>query len=152
MDELRKHIRFCDFGRVECKEICNFPADLKDISISGMKVDFHSDIELNMNDEYEVTVRLSKFNGEPITLLVIPMWRFDDNSKDVTDVQVGFSILPSLDFSKLKEYISKLDENDTVVEIDCDDDNNSQMKLQIVSNDFFESENYEQEESVCQFL
>lgn len=151
MDESRKNARFNDFGKVECERICTFPGTLGDISLTGMKVTFDSQVELSMDDEYEVVVRLSKFNGVPIKLLVMPVWKFDDNVNDSYSVQVGFSILPSLEFNKLSEYISKLDDSDKLAE-ESNGENNSSMTVQVVIDDMFQDELSFQEETPCQFL
>lgn len=105
MEENRKHERFNDFGRVECEELCHFPGTLNDISQSGLKVTFNTVIDLDMENEYKLIVRIPKCNGEYIELLVTPAWMFERNGTS----QVGFSILLSAGNHAFGEYIKNLE-------------------------------------------
>jgi len=143
MSELRKNIRFTDFGRIECEKICALPGVLCDISTTGLKVTFPVPIDnLDYDDEYELNVVLSKLSGESIKLLVIPMWRFDNNVNGNSDTQVGFAILPSLDYDKLSSYIDKMDESDIVKD----------EKETLNVTDEFQPEIQQEEDTPCQFL
>lgn len=110
--ELRKDIRFTDFGRVECNDVCVLPGVLNNVSQNGLKATFpvlvNFDISELKNDEFVISIRLSRFPSDSIELLAIPMWVFKDNSKGCT--QIGFSILPTKDFTKYSNYITKMDE------------------------------------------
>lgn len=100
-----------------------------------------------MNDEYEIIVQLSKFNGEPMHLLVLPMWRFDNNSGDANDVQVGFSILPALDFNKFAEYVAEMEKNEPNLSVQSAAASDDFLHEQFNLDDFNFQENTE-----CQFL
>jgi ERCC4-type nuclease len=104
MEELRQHNRFYDFGRVECSNLCVLPGILTDISLSGLKVTYNAPVSVVMEEEYEVHIRLSKLVDTQLTLLVVPVWKFEQGDK----TQLGFSILWSKDSNKLEEYISML--------------------------------------------
>ncbi|MBO5100427.1 MAG: PilZ domain-containing protein [Treponema sp.] len=101
---LRKNIRFEDFGKVECSEICLVAGVLDDISVSGCKVHFDAPVTINMEDDYELKIRLSRINLDPFILLCHPQWQKEDNGT----TEVGFSILHSLDTSRLESYIEQL--------------------------------------------
>ena len=137
MDDSRKSERYADFGRVECAEICAFAGRLDDIGLGGFKATFFSSVDLRMDGEYEVTLRLSNIAGEALRLLAVPVWRFDDNTGDSADIQLGFSVLPALDFPLLEDYISKMD--------------GSGLRVSVAGEVEFADEVFE-EEGPCQFL
>lgn len=108
MKNLRKAERFEDFGRVENSEICVVSGILEDISENGIKVSYSVPPSIDLDKEYQVTVRLSRVADEPLTLIVKPARVFDDDNGNVS---VGFSILHSKDSARLEEYLSKLKED-----------------------------------------
>ena len=103
-NESRRNQRFQDFGRVENRNICSIYGTLNDISLNGMKVTYNAPVSLDMENQYEISVRLSKFSSEPLNLLVEPAWKFQRNGS----FQIGFEILRSADTHRLTEYIDYL--------------------------------------------
>lgn len=108
MRDLRKAERFEDFGRVENCSFCAVNGVLKDISKTGIKVSYSIPPVIDMDNEYEVTVRLSRGAVSPLSLIVKPA-RVIESDEGETDV--GFSILRSKDTPKLEAYVSRLEED-----------------------------------------
>ena len=108
MDRNRRYERFSDFGRVECKELCPFPGTLKDISQNGLKVSFNSAVDLDMNDQYRLIVRVPNLNSEVMEFLASPAWAEEVNGT----FQIGFSILFSTGFTNFSNYIHNLRERE----------------------------------------
>ncbi|MCR5724318.1 MAG: PilZ domain-containing protein [Treponema sp.] len=104
ISELRSQERYEDFGRIECPEICIVNGVLNDISINGCKVHFDAPITINLEDDYELHVRLSHSAQAPLILMCHPQWVKSDN--DTADV--GFLIMRSPDTARLKQYVSLL--------------------------------------------
>ncbi len=115
MRDLRKSTRFQDFGRVECQDLCMVSGILNDISLHGIKVTFTVPVKINMEREYSIKIKLSKFNEMPMELIGVPVWIYGDGSS----TQAGFSFLYSKDSSRLENYVSKL-EKDNADEYDLD--------------------------------
>lgn len=112
---LRKSIRYEDFGRAECDEICPMPGILDDISATGCKIHYDAPISLNMENDYEIRIRLSRFSAEPMVLMCHPQWQ--DEAKDGTS-SIGFEFLHSLDTARLEQYIQQLSDEKASSEID----------------------------------
>ncbi len=104
ISELRSQERYEDFGRIECPEICIVNGVLNDISINGCKVHFDAPITINLEDDYELHVRLSHSAQAPLILMCHPQWVKSDN--DTADV--GFLIMRSPDTARLKQYVGLL--------------------------------------------
>lgn len=139
MNENRKDTRFSDFGKIECEKISPIQGVIEDISLSGMKTNFSVVSDFCMEDEYEITVRFSKTTGNPIKLLVLPVWKYD-NTTENSNVRIGFSILHSLDYNEYSDYINKMEESNLMTE------DWAREKLQSVLNEILS------EETPCQFL
>lgn len=101
----RKSVRFEDFGRVECPEICPVAGFLDDISLNGCKIHFDMPVSLNMEDDYELKIRLSRFSTEIFTFFAHPQW---ERQNDGGSSEIGFLLLHSPDTSKLETYINEL--------------------------------------------
>ncbi len=144
MDELRKDIRFADFGRVDCPALSPIPGVLSDVSEGGLKATFPVPVEIDMSDmkkdEFELSVRLSSFGSVSLDLLAIPVWVFNNNSGGNSSTQIGFSLLPAKDFGTYSEYIKKMDESAAI------DDEQAQRLLNDVVNEILP------EETSCQIL
>lgn len=96
--------RFDDFARVVCPTLCIVNGVLTDISKDGFKAEFNAPCDVDVEKEYEVQVRLSRINAEPLELLARPMWnRFRDGK-----TSIGFLILHSKDTARLDKYIKML--------------------------------------------
>ena len=81
---MRAQERYTDFGRIECPEICIVNGVLDDISINGCKVHFAAPITINLENDYEVRVRLSRSSQEPLVLMCHPQWVKDQgNAADI---------------------------------------------------------------------
>ncbi len=156
MLENRKCPRFNDFGKFECEDISLLPGRLCDISANGMRVVFDSLEPFVMKNCYESTIRLSKFNGESISLLVFPEWRFDNNSGETKNVQIGFSIQHALEYEKFLSYIDSLDETDKIDSSSSEDDlDGMDITVQFMDSDSEKDscDDYLLEEDCeCQFL
>ena len=107
MKDLRKNVRFEDFGRVDCPNMCLISGTLNDISLSGLKVTFSVPLSIDMERDYNITVKFSKFNEAPMNLMGTPAWSYEQSDS----TQVGFAILYSKDSDRLEEYISKLEKD-----------------------------------------
>ncbi len=104
MRDLRKNVRFEDFGRVDCPGICMISGVLNDISSCGLKVTFNVPLSIDMEKDYDIIVKLSKFNESPMRLTGAPAWTYAQKNS----TQVGFAILYSKDSGRLENYILKL--------------------------------------------
>ncbi len=102
--ELRTQERYEDFGRVECPSICLVNGVLNDISKSGCKVHFDAPITLDLENDYEVRVRLSHSSQSPLVLMCHPQWV----KENANTADVGFSILRSPDTARLNDYVKAL--------------------------------------------
>ena len=114
--DLRKDIRFEDFGRVECMELCPVSGVLDDISISGCKVHYDAPVTLDMENEYELKIRLSRATLKPLILVCRPQWY---KTQSESSTQIGFYILRSPDTTRLQEYIQQLHEEQKSSELDA---------------------------------
>ena len=104
--ELRKDARFENIGRVECESICPLPGVLEDISLTGCRVHFPSIFTVDMENDYQLRLKIS-FRNETISLDLIchPQWQTaaDDNC-----TELGFKFLRSPDTPELNAFISEL--------------------------------------------
>lgn len=108
MKNSRRAERFADFGRVENSEICVVSGMLEDISETGIRVSYSVPPAIDMDREYEVTVRLSRVSDEALSLIVRPVRIFISEKGQAS---VGFSILQSKDSARLENYIALLRED-----------------------------------------
>ncbi len=104
---LRKSLRFNDFGRFECNDICPMAGVLVDISLTGCKVHYDIPISLNMENDYEIHLRLSRFSNAPLVLMCHPQWQKEG---DDGSFEVGFLFLHSPDTAALESYIKQLND------------------------------------------
>ncbi|MBP5284299.1 MAG: PilZ domain-containing protein [Treponema sp.] len=121
-EEKRTLQRFQDFGRVNCSELCAVSGVLEDISLRGCRVHFDAIIAFDCENDYELNVRLSRDNLEPLELLCHPQWCKCVNG--MTDI--GFEILRSKDSSRLENYIKLISESNSG---DIPDTGNSQCQF-----------------------
>lgn len=105
VQNLRKNARFPDFGRVECLDISPVAGVLDDISRAGCKIHYDAPVNLNMENDYEIHLRLSRGNSEPLVLFCHPQWQ-KESEDGLTEI--GFSFLHSPDTPKLESYIKQL--------------------------------------------
>ena len=101
----RKAVRYNDFGRAECEEICPVAGVLGDISVSGCKIHYDAPVDINLENDYEIHLRLSRFISDPLFLMCHPQWQ-----RELEDgaVEIGFVFLRSPDTLKLESYINQL--------------------------------------------
>lgn len=109
----RKNVRFNDFGRAECAEICPVAGVLDDISLTGCKIHYDTPISIDMENDYEIHLRLSRLPAGSLLMLCHPQWQRQDEDGST---EVGFVFLHSPDTSALETYIKqredeKLSEN-----------------------------------------
>ena len=98
----RKDIRFSDFGRAECLQICPVPGALEDISLSGCRIHYEAPVSINLEDDYEIHFRLSRAGMESLVLMCHPQW-LTQNPDGSTDA--GFLFLHYMDSGALQAYI-----------------------------------------------
>ena len=120
MKKDRKSERFDDFARIVCDKLCIVSGILTDISETGFKTEFNAPCNVDSEKEYNVQLRLSRVNAEPLELLVRPVWsKFSDGK-----TKIGFSILHSKDSARFENYVKMLK-----------DDKNAANEASIVSFD-----------------
>lgn len=101
--EHRTDERYEDFGHVEAESICALPGVLDDISVGGCKVRFPVPVAIDMENQYNLTIRLSQSDSSPLHLICCPQWVSLKGSETV----IGFSVLRSPDSPRLESYISE---------------------------------------------
>ena len=104
MKKNRKSERFDDFARINCSDLCIVSGVLTDISREGFKAEFNAPCDVDAEKEYNVQIRLSRINAEPLDLIVRPMWSNFEDGK----TSIGFYILHSKDTARLEKYINML--------------------------------------------
>lgn len=102
--ELRSQERYEDFGRIECPQICLVNGVLNDISKSGCKVHFDAPVTIDLENDYEIRVRLSHSAQAPLILMCHPQWVKENSGS----ADIGFSIMRSPDTARLSDYIALL--------------------------------------------
>lgn len=116
-EENRNATRYDDIGRIVCEEICPLPGVLDNISRTGCKVHFPVvlDIDLEGENEYEVSVMLPKKNTEsPLKLMCLVQWvKQCENS-----TELGLKFLFSPDSNRFAEYIEDLEQAEKDSELD----------------------------------
>lgn len=105
-EENRQSTRYAEIGRVIAPEMCPLNGVLDDISLTGCKVHFPCVTDVNIEQEYNIKIVLSRApEDEPLQLLCQPIW-----VKQLTEsTEVGLSNLYSPDENRLKEFISYLE-------------------------------------------
>ena len=113
--ENRKDTRFEEIGRVNCEELCGVNGILDDISLKGCKVHFPSKLDVDMENDYFLKIRLTRLDKSvEFTVKGLPQWIKED--KEFT--YVGFKILTSPDTPKLLDCIEQIKhKNDDDVEL-----------------------------------
>lgn len=119
--ENRKAVRYKEMGRVISQDLCAIPGILDDISATGCKVHFPCLITVDLENECELKISVSRTPNEPaLKLMCKPQW-----VKEVSGTtQVGLEILYSPDASRLKDFIALLHEESSK---DLEDDVLSQI-------------------------
>jgi hypothetical protein len=118
-DDNRKEVRYEDIGRVEAVDICALPGVLDDISLTGCRVHFPIPVTVDMENDYELKIRLShKTMLTPLILICHPQWK----KMNGNETEIGFQVLRSPDSPQLASYIELLKQ-------DADDPANVQSIL-----------------------
>ena len=105
MDDNRKEVRYADIGRVESADICALPGVLDDVSLTGCKVHFPIPVTIDMENDYELKLKLShKTMLAPLTLICHPQWK----KMNGNETEIGFQVLRSPDSPQLASYINLL--------------------------------------------
>lgn len=79
-----------------------FPGALDDISISGCKVRFPNMVDVDLDNDYSLNIRLGTFEGAPLRLICHPKWVKSLHGQ----TEVGFVFLHSPDTRRLESYIA----------------------------------------------
>ncbi len=103
--EQRADKRFDDIGRIEAEDLCPLAGVLDNISLNGCKVHYKFPVSVDMENDYKVKITFARdaSNGS-LSLLCRPRWTKETNGR----MEIGFSILPSVDSARLTEYVKKL--------------------------------------------
>lgn len=101
---LRQTERFAEIGKVECQELCAIHGILDDISSKGCKIHFNCNVSVDMEEDYELTIKPSKNIHEGFLLIGHPKWF--RNIGQTTEI--GFSFLRSPDTPKFEKYIEEV--------------------------------------------
>ena len=86
--EHRKEERFYEFGRVEAGQISVLPGVLDDISETGCRVHFTNPVDVDMENDYTLLIRLAR------------------GKSDGSKTDIGFSFLRSPDTPELINCIN----------------------------------------------
>jgi len=106
-EENRRNFRYPEIGRVLAPDLCALPGILDNISFNGCKIHFPVSVVVDLDTEYMIKITLTRSPEDtPLQLMCKPMWVTED--KGIT--QIGFQILYSPDDSRLREFISYLQE------------------------------------------
>ena len=118
--ENRQVTRYKEIGQVVSPELCAISGILDDISLTGCKIHFPCPVIVDMENEYELEISVSRGPDEtPLHLMCQPQWSNEENG--IT--QIGLKVLFSPDANKLKELIAFLEseiEDDILSEIKKD--------------------------------
>lgn len=112
MQNERNSSRFDDIGRFEAFELCALPGSLVNISREGCKIRYDFPVIVDLDNDYEAAVTFARAasNGQ-VRVLCHPVWVQTVAGK----TEIGFKILPSLDYSSFLKYVKLLDdENDSI--------------------------------------
>jgi hypothetical protein len=113
--EKRQDPRFDDIARVDIPDLCIFPGILVDISQLGCKVRFSTELDPDMESDYELKITpAGKNSSEGFVLIVHPMW------KNVTSgsSEIGFRILRSPGTRQLIQHVKNLQVNKELYDAD----------------------------------
>ena len=105
--ELRKAQRFVEIGRVDAPDFCLFSGVLIDISLTGCKVKFPTNLEIDCECEYELKVHCARKEfSEPFSLIANVSWFKNSDSA----CEVGFNIIRSPSTREFEKLIKSLEE------------------------------------------
>ena len=103
--EQRNNVRYEDFARITCPDICFLQGVLLDISESGCKIRFPVPVTVDYDKDYEITIQPScKFGLNPFSTVIHPVWENDSSETP----EVGFVILQSPGIPSLLKYLEIL--------------------------------------------
>ena len=104
--ENREAVRFSEMGRAECPKICALNGVLDDISLTGCCLHFPNPVSVDMEDEYNVRLRVN-YSGIPPVLdfRCKPMRIVEGNAS----TEIGFRIMKSPSSRSLSDLISLLE-------------------------------------------
>ena len=103
--ENRKNERFDNMGRVECSALCPLPGVLDDISMDGCRVHFPVPFEVDMENDYELKVKLTVMGTVNMLVLIAhPQWVTQEDS----ETSLGFKLLRSPNTPELQRIIGDL--------------------------------------------
>ncbi|CEM63448.1 hypothetical protein DWQ65_09925 [Treponema phagedenis] len=106
-EEKRRAERYQDFARVFAKEITPLAGVLNNVNKGGCMINFSHISDLDMNDEYTVTIFPSPDKEmNPFDILVQPMWKHEEPDS----YKVGFSVLHSKGTAQYNLYVEKVAE------------------------------------------
>ncbi len=109
-DENRLNTRYKEIGRVLISEISSLPGVLDDISISGCKIHFLMPVVIDLENEYNVKILLSRNSTEnPLNLYCKPQWAKECQGS----TQIGMKIIFSPDMKRLTSFINDLKKEDS---------------------------------------
>ena len=111
--ELRKSTRFVEIGRVDAPDVCLFSGVLIDISSTGCKVKFPTNLELDTDCEYELKIICARKEfSTPFILIAHALWiKNMDNS-----CEIGFNIIRSPSTRDFEKFISSLEEEKSILD------------------------------------
>ncbi|MCQ2590508.1 MAG: PilZ domain-containing protein [Treponema sp.] len=109
-EDNRQDTRYCEIGRVIAPELCALNGILDDISLTGCKIHFPCIFQVNLDEEYNLKIALSRSpEDEPLQLLCRPIWI----QHGATDTYIGMQNMYSPDENRLKGFIDFLEQLDT---------------------------------------
>lgn len=109
-EENRQDTRYVEIGRVIAPEICALNGILDDISLTGCKIHFPCILDVNLDNEYNLKISLSRSPEDtPLQLLCKPIWV----KQGAGDTYIGMQNLYSPDESRLKDFIDFLEQLST---------------------------------------
>jgi len=103
--ENRHEPRFRDFTRAVIDELCPFPGYLEDVSTTGCKVRFTHSFEIDIDQEYTLSIQPGiKSPMKEFVLTVKPEWFQDDGE----NIEIGFTVLRSPGARQYITYVETL--------------------------------------------
>lgn len=109
-DENRVSTRYKEIGRILIPDVSSFPGVLDDISISGCKIHFLMPVVIDLENEYNVKILLSRNSTEnPLNLYCKPQWAKECQGA----TQIGMKIIFSPDMKRLESFIEDLRNENT---------------------------------------
>lgn len=103
--EKRQSPRFPDFARASIEELCPFTGFLEDVSITGCRVRFAHVFDVDIDQEYTLSVQPGiKSSIKEFVLTVKPEWFQNDGEA----VEIGFTILRSPGARQYLNYVDTI--------------------------------------------